>query len=145
MAEGTSEDILALTKDAKELNVIGLTNSGHSDKPLLKLELLQKKKKIHEQLQKLQSKNDSDSESSSSEEDFLEIVYERKTGTTQYEEKSKTEKPIQNSLSKSSSGNKRAFPSENPPSRLTGKKIKPSSQTKTPGGGIRLKLKSLPS
>lgn len=80
--EGSSDDIVTLSKYAKELHVKGIVNSGNNARPL-KLELLESKSKVKEQLQKLQQSNDSDSGSSSSEEDDLQVVYEKKCDVNQ--------------------------------------------------------------
>lgn len=75
VVEGSSNDLITITKYAKELEIKGIVNSGQDTKPL-KLELLEKKSKVNEQLQNLQS-SISDSEASSLEEDDLKVLYER--------------------------------------------------------------------
>ncbi len=72
IAEGSSGDLVTVSKYAKELQVKGLV-SGHGKQPF-QLELLEKRK-VEEQLQKLQS-HECDSESSSSEDEDLQIIYE---------------------------------------------------------------------
>ncbi|XP_057369580.1 modifier of mdg4-like [Daphnia carinata] len=74
IAEGSSDDLVTVSKYAKELQVKGLVNSGPSTQPF-QLELLEKRK-VEEQLQKLQS-DDSDSDSSSEEDEDLQIVFEK--------------------------------------------------------------------
>jgi hypothetical protein len=72
-AEGSSNDLVTVSKYAKELQIKGLVNSGHKTQPF-QLELLEKKK-VEEQLQKLQS-HEYDSDSNSSEDEDLQIIYE---------------------------------------------------------------------
>lgn len=74
IAEGSSDDLVTVSKYAKELQVKGLVNSGHSTQPF-QLELLEKRK-VEEQLQKLQS-DESDSDSNSEEDEDLQIVFEK--------------------------------------------------------------------
>lgn len=75
IVEGSSDDLVKVSKYAKELQVKGLVNSGHSTQPF-QLELLEKRK-VEEQLQTLQS-NESESDSSSEEDEDLQIVFEKK-------------------------------------------------------------------
>ncbi|KAI9559070.1 putative longitudils lacking protein [Daphnia sinensis] len=74
IAEGSSDDLVTVSKYAKELQVKGLVNSGHSTQPF-QLVLLEKRK-VEEQLEKLQS-DESDSDSSSEEDEDLQIVFEK--------------------------------------------------------------------
>jgi hypothetical protein len=73
IAEGSSDDLVTVSKYAKELQVKGLVNSGHGAQQF-QLELLEKRK-VEEQLQKLQS-HECDSDSNSSEDEDLQIVFE---------------------------------------------------------------------
>ncbi len=120
IAEGSSDEIIILTKYAKELQVNGIVSSGQSKKPL-KLELLERKIKVKEQLKNLQS-NESDSESSSFEDDELQIVFEKNV--------TETSKPIamgiHNESLKCAPGRKRPIsPSTGTPAPILQKKKAP--------------------
>ena len=72
---GSSEELVSISKYAKELNVNGLVNSGSAN--TLKLGLLEKKNIVTEQLDQMDDQIESDCDYTSDED--VEIVFEKNT------------------------------------------------------------------
>lgn len=75
--EGTSEDLIALSKYGKELQIEGLINSGRSTQPLQLEVLEQRKDQVNKQLHQLQDSHSDSEDIESCEEDELTIVFEK--------------------------------------------------------------------
>lgn len=134
--EGSSDDIVTLSKYAKELHVKGIVSGGSSTRPL-QLELLERKTKVKEQLQKLQQSNDSDSVSSSSdEEDDLQIVYQRKVDDNKRERIETTAKTATHNQFRNAPKSKRSISPCLVPTQEKKSKVLPDQRLSTSAGGI---------